>query len=137
MPDIPLQFDVHEYHPVPSVFRQTIEGVVEAFQSREVIESLNPIDDFYYTKEAVDYSVSQIKKHPASKIYIGPETWTHSYCHWQCSYWDLNIMLYVDDNPALSDIVLDMRAHQKVTVDSRPDDQITYEYYFRFIYLNR
>ena len=128
MSNIPLHYDGDNYHPIPSLFRQTIEDVVEAFQSRRVIERLNAIDDFIYLEEAVDYSLSQIKKYPASKIYIGPETWARSFCLWKYGYWDLDVILYADDSPPFPELRLHVKPQHNAT---------SYEYYFRYIVVNR
>lgn len=98
--------------PVPSVWRNTISEIVEAFNSGDFalsrgINGVRPI-----SKDDAAGIEENIKDYGAELVSLPEKTWNTSVCQWYGQHWDVMVDLYTTHEDA-SDLVLQLRVSEE------------------------
>ena len=109
MTKIEPTFDIENELPIPTIWRSTLELIVESFSSRERFMALQNVKNIKVDEKSFNISRFQIVEYPANVVSIGTESWKNSICRWMGEYWDILVDLYVDDIDEISDLVLGAR----------------------------
>ena len=109
MTKIEPTFDIENELPIPTIWRSTLEMIVESFSSRERFMALQNVKNIKVDEKSFNISRFQIVEYPATVVSIGAESWKNSICRWMGEYWDILVDLYVDDIDEISDLVLGAR----------------------------
>jgi len=111
MTNIPISYDSENERPVPSIFHDTFDAVVKAFQHKNANDKLAQMQNVFFDDNAIRISMSQVKDYPASEVSIGGETWKSSFCYWEETYWSILIDLHVDQELVVSDLVMSAKVY--------------------------
>lgn len=111
--EIQVLKDEEEQQPIPSVWRQTLSEIIEAFRSGDFqlnrgiagVRQLSPQDAGRIARSLEGYGV-----HLTS---LPEDTWGTSACQWMRGYWDALIDLYTVEEGA-SDLALSVRIYEAV-----------------------
>lgn len=103
---VSLTYDTENEQPVPTLWRETLNAIVDAICSDDPASSIGALENVSIGDQTLEISAYQMKWYPASKVSVGVETWNRSICMWNSGYWDVLVDLFVDDDPVLSDLVL-------------------------------
>lgn len=107
---IAVEYDTENELPVPFDWRETIERIATAINSKSPLSSLQAIENVSFEDAIIKISLDQIADYPASQIYVGPKTWERSIYIWEEGYWSLLVDLHIDDDlDEVSDLVLPVK----------------------------
>ncbi len=98
--------------PVPSVWRNTISEIVEAFKGGDFtlsrgINGVRPI-----SKDDAAGIEENIQDYGAELVSLPEETWNTSVCQWYGQHWDVMVDLYTIDEGSC-DLVLQLRVSEE------------------------
>ncbi|WP_374516918.1 DUF7668 domain-containing protein [Undibacterium squillarum] len=98
--------------PVPSVWRNTISEIVEAFKGGDFalsrgINGVRPI-----SKDDAAGIEEDIQDYGAELVSLPEETWNTSVCQWYGQHWDVMVDLYTMDEGSC-DLVLQLRVSEE------------------------
>lgn len=106
--EIKVSKSEEEQQPIPSVWRQTIREIVEAFASNDfqLIKSISGVRQL--SVEDAERISKSIESYGAHLSKLPEKAWETSVCQWMDGYWDVLIDLYTVEEGE-SDLVLSMR----------------------------
>jgi len=104
--------DGRSQQPVPSVWRNTLAEIVEAFKRGDFslargITGVRPIP----TGDA-DGIAANIQDYGAQLASLPEETWRTSVCQWLGTHWDVMVDLFTEEEGA-SDLILHVRVWEE------------------------
>lgn len=104
--------DGHGQQPVPSVWRNTLSEIVEAFKEGDLalargVAGVRPI-----SAEDAEGIAGNIRDYGAHLISLPEETWLTSVCQWLGKHWDVMVDLFTEEEGA-SDLILHVRVYEE------------------------
>jgi hypothetical protein len=111
----PVLKDADVEKSVPSTWRNTISGIVEAFKEGDFtltrrIAGVRPVSE----KDAAGI-VHNILDHGAQLASLPDETWQTSVCRWWGTFWQVCVDLYTVEEGA-SDLILHLRVYEEDSI---------------------
>lgn len=104
--------DEHGQQPVPSVWRNTLTEIVEAFKEGDFalargIAGVRPI-----SADDAEGIAGNIQDYGAQLASLPEETWRTSVCQWLGKHWDVMVDLFTEEEGA-SDLILHVRVYEE------------------------
>ncbi len=106
MKQVPVSYNFDDERAVPTVWRDTFRLIINALMSSNQRREIDVMGNVTFDDKAIETSLYQIQGYPASKVSLGPDTWTTSICRYEDEGWSVLIDLYVDAEVVVSDLVL-------------------------------
>lgn len=110
---VPILKDKEREHPVPSVWRRTLQEIAVALMNGNFnlygLIDVEPLDD----AEAARVS-GNIKAYGCTLISLPSACWDTSVCMWQLDYWEVLVDLFTVEE-GRSDLALNVRVYQRPT----------------------
>ena len=106
--DVPVLYDEDTATPVPSVWRETLIKIIEAFQNND-LASINQIQGVQNIElEHLQEIAENITDYGEKLVSLPDETWNSSQAYWMGFCWDIILDLF-SESEGRSDLILSIR----------------------------
>lgn len=109
--DVPVLYDEDSATPVPTIWRETLIQIVEAFKTNDLI-SINLIKGVQNVElEYLQEIAENITNYGETLVSLPDETWNSSQAYWKGFCWDIILDLFTESE-GRSDLILLMRVFE-------------------------
>jgi len=108
---VPVLKDEDKQTPIPTVWRNTFNSIVEALREEDFNLELRVKGARSISTEDSERIVSNIQEYGDRLSSLLDTTWDTSVCQWMLDYWDVYIDLFTVEEGA-SDLVLAVRVYE-------------------------
>jgi hypothetical protein len=109
--DVPILYDEDSATPVPTIWREKLIQIVEAFKTNDLI-SINHIKGVQNIElEYLQEIAENITNYGETLVSLPDETWNSSQAYWKGFCWDIILDLFTESE-GHSDLILSMRVFE-------------------------
>lgn len=106
--DVPVLYDEDTATPLPSVWRETLIKIIEAFKNND-LASINQIQGVQNIElEHLQEIAENITDYGEKLVSLPDETWNSSQAYWMGFCWDIILNLFTESE-GRSDLILSIR----------------------------
>ena len=106
--EVLIEKDEENERPVPTIWRSTFSGIIDAFVKKDYSLSSGVIGVSSISNETANHIKEYIKDYAEELVQLSNETWDSSVCIWMDGHWNVLIDLWTADE-GRSDLVLGAR----------------------------
>ncbi|MEE9903128.1 MAG: hypothetical protein PBU42_11930 [Acinetobacter haemolyticus] len=109
--DVPVLYDEDTATPIPTIWRETLIQIVEAFRTND-LTSINHIGGVQNIElEYLQEIAENIINYGETLVSLPDETWNSSQAYWMGFCWDIILDLFTE-REGRSDLILSMRVFE-------------------------